>query len=486
MDFLPDGILENVFEFLYEENLKSCFLTCLRFQEIIVRSTKLMTRLPLVISEKMCDEITQALRKSENVQEIIVQGFFNLENVQNVSQKVKMMSWHNGVHEAHSLEDLMNCADTLKQLDILQLYFKEHDLPLELKQKTLKNLNIEHFQAKFFSEAIQSENLVVNFNGDINCGSEKATSFIQKQNNLKSLEITGLRSEHEHFFKQMIQENNLQLDKLAFNYCELDEPEDIWQQRHLASFLRSQNTLKSFSIKASGFNDFWPVIVEELKMLEKLDFNVSCFSQETYLAIKELKNVRVRELTIHQGFGSNSVLENIFQKFPNVRKFHFLDNLMTSHLGLKINLPRLDYFQISYLHLNEISKITGDFKKVRTLIINNMLYLGHDEENKLECFKKLVEMFPNLRRLKITRSQFFKISTKMINLIMQTMKQLNCIELGGELTDFDVLRAISKCSHDTFKTLKCERNQFTAQLDVHAIFKDTNLLVFICDSLQVQ
>lgn len=486
MEYLPEVVIEQIFEYLDRRELEILIFHP-TFQQIITQCRSLMKKLPVIFHYRgsIYDPINDILMESDKVHALVISGpVTDKEKLQKVCGKVKVLSFNNYFYQQNYLKIILNSLPNLEELDLTAVQFqRETEVVLEpiyLAPQNLECLKLTNYQLDLLNGGIQVKKLSIQratFAVQRNFDSFSINSFIREQKNLKVLELYDLDLVFKCDFadKVVFQLGELQLINKAKHIM---YEEIIQQKSNLMKFLRNQKNLKKLVLRSVGFFDLWSIILEELKELEYLELSPHIFQDAIHYGDKFIKNLSVTKLILTDYFKAGP-FEVIVNSFPNIRELHCNFRLNDHHLDAASSLININYLSVQNFDENVYFYFPGTFTNLKTLIVEFTIFCN----NSMEIWEDFVEKFKNLENFFLrlgppVKSKFSPIAA--VNLFLNNLHKLNFLELrecSSRFYIFQVLEAIM-LNPNNIKTLKIEKSAGIDDFYLNDLFEDTGVRVY--------
>ncbi|XP_070507641.1 uncharacterized protein [Chironomus tepperi] len=499
MEFLPDHLLIEIFEYLDAKNIKKVEKVSERWKQLIISSSRIMRKFTILSYEKRDDGLSfdDAISKPEDRRQQIIEQFDKLEDEMkqhSYRNIVIMFSDASLIPKEKYLDIVENCFTRIEKIKIMEpdnylmmktLSFISSTL-WELKFDPLNDDNFDDFEPIILPKLkvcevkksikilkyIRAPNLKTLMLKNCKNYDENLENFLKKSKKLKKLEFEA--------------EFSLDLVSTAFS-LEYLEITDIKSPNFMALFksfiIPHQNTLKVLKItqRNSDCKEILAFVIENLR-LETLD---CCgrldVHQNTEILDIMSENASIKNLYIaFNAYNRNSIvhLDHMDMELKIIKKCTKIENLKIDYLNGKFEnflkqIQGSDFktFEIGFGNSVESTDIKYD--KLDVLTVKRIAF-----ETEIRSLVNFTAAFPNLKKLTFERLTIQNYADY-FHQMFKTCRNLEEIEIKRLSGTAEDLYESLKSDDCHLKMLKIQVSKISEARKIEEIFKNASFNVQI-------
>ncbi|KAL7013399.1 hypothetical protein ACKWTF_015377 [Chironomus riparius] len=495
MDYLPDHLLVEIFEYLDAKNIKKVEKVCESWKQLIISSSRIMRKFTVISYEKRDDGLSfdENSRIKENRTQQIIEQFDKLE------EEMKQHSYRNIVimfsdasltPRQKYLDIVGNCFTRIEKIKFVSpdnyLMMKTLSFTATtLSELKFDPLNDDGFDG--FEPVLLSKLKIINISK-----STKILKYILAPN-VKKLVLKNCKNEEQNLEKFLENSKNLKkleidtefsinLTKVPFS-LECLEVTDIKSPNFLTSIknfiIPNQNSLKILKItqRISDCKDFLVFAIENLK-LESLE----CFGrldvhEDTEILDTMVENFTIKSLNIgFSAYNRESIvyLDNMDLKLKFIKKCTKLETLKIALNGKFENFLKeiqdcnFKNFEVGFENSVESNGLKYD--KLEVLSVEKIKF-----ETELKSLVNFTAGFPNIKKLTfelLTIHNYVTIMLYHFNQIFKSCSNLEEIEIKKLSGSVDDLYESFKSEYYQLKLLKIGVTKISEARKIEDKFKD--------------
>lgn len=438
MDFIPNELVLNIFEFLDRESLKAMSGVNKRFREMIITNSRFMRKLPMKLSKNWISKIefasnfgifvkslTMEYTTFESFDEFkaVINLFPNIEKLRIIYIYIKQPSLDLTVNQDESEPDVPNTQ--FNHLRSVEISSKFWGYITQLDSKILHHLNttrLEEFLLKLPMQKL----------------SPQFIDYLCKQSKLKVLQIFDEFIDsflfddftesltYNQFISSLFEVDlstkaSFQLKKLSINYRG-----DRDHQENFQKFLTTQNDLNELDIRSydDSFTRF-KISFDAMRdfRVRKLSIPLELMPANILADIERYVNRNVIDLCL-RGYNNDEQLFNLILKiFPNIRRLH-LEYMIDFHCDALATLPHLESLSVDHFKIDCLQNIK--INKLKSLKIGTLYPFVYTD------WESITRVNGNIVEISIREVSHFNTMTAIknsITIMLHDLKQLKYLKI---------------------------------------------------------
>lgn len=436
MDFIPNELALNIFEFLDRDSLKMMSSVNKRFRELIITNSFFMRKLPMKLSKNWLSKVEFASNF----------GFF-----------VKSLTMEYTTFESlDEFKAVINLFPNIEKLKIIYIYIKQPSLDLTVNQDEIpppqsqfNHLKTIEISSKFWGYITQLDSKILDHLNTSQLEefrlklpmqklSPHLIDFLCRQSRLSVLQIYDEFIDsflfddftesltYNQFISSLFEIDlsaraNFQLKKLAINYRG-----DRNHSENFQKFLTTQSELEELEIKKYE-DDFvrFKISFELMRdfRVRKLSIPLELMPANILADVERFVNRNVIDLSL-RGYNNDEQLFNLMLKiFPNIRRLHleYMIDFPCDALSTLQHLEELsvDHFKIDCLQNIKINKL----KSLKIGTLYPFVYTDWEAITKVNC---------NIVEITVREVSHFNTMTAIknsITIMLHDLKQLKFLKI---------------------------------------------------------
>jgi hypothetical protein len=484
MNYLPNEIVLNIFEYLLRDDLKEILRVNKRFRELIITNSKLMRILPMTVSKNWLSKIEFANNYGYYVKELTMD--------------------HTTFESIDEFKTFLNLFANIEKLKINYIYIKQPDYENssscheeerkdgESHNHTFESLKSIDISSKFFAYITNVDTQILNFlitnqlqELSIKLPMQKFSSsfidFLCRQSKLKMLQVFDEFIDsflfddftenitHNQFISSLFEidlseKATFQLKKLAINYRG-DHRENFQK------FISTQNELDELEIRKYE-DDFVRFKISLALMkdfrVRKLIIPLELIQTNVVHDMDSYVNKNVIELQLN-GYNNDPAIFNMMLKiFPNIKRLR-LEYMLEFACENLSTLPQLEILEADHFKIDCMKNVKS---KLRRLVIGNLYPLLYTD------WEEITKMNTGLQEIVINGVSHFNTLMAIKNsvtVMLRDLKQLSFLKITQNESS-DCLRVVADMKNKRLKlsplAMKMLKDTFTS----HSRFDAVNYL----------